>query len=69
MIVQNNQKIIIRVLSPGVEPDQQTRDEAIDDLLKLSRKGSQHRESLSVSIEEADAAVDEATKALRSRES
>ena len=65
--LEDHQKIIIRVLTPGVEPNQQVRDEAIDDLMALSEKGSQHRQSLGVPVEEADEAVDEATDALRSR--
>ncbi len=65
--LEDNQKIIIRVITPGVEPDQKTRDEAIDSLMALAHKGTRHRESLAVSAEEADVAVDEATDVLRSR--
>lgn len=65
--LQDNQKIVIRVLTPGVEPDPQTRDEALSDLNELRRKASEHRESIGASLEEADEAVDEAIRHVRSR--
>jgi len=65
--LEDNQKIVIRVLTPGVEPDEQTRDEALADLRELSRKGSEHRESMGVAVEEADEALDEAMDRIRSR--
>ena len=64
--LRDNQQVIIRVLSPGVEPDQQMRHEAIADLKELSKEGSMHRESLGVSIEEADAITEEAIRHVRS---
>jgi len=65
--LEDNQKIVIRVLTPGVEPDEQTRDEALADLKELSQKGSEHRESLGVLVEEANDALDEAMDNIRSR--
>jgi len=66
--LEDSQKIVIRVLTPGVEPDKAVRDEAITDLRELSEKGSAHRESLGVCVEEADEALEEAMETVRSRE-
>ena len=65
--LQDNQQIIIRVLTPGVASDQQTRDAAFADLKQLSAQGAGHREALGVSDVQADAALDEAMQHVRRR--
>jgi hypothetical protein len=67
--LQDNQQIIIRILSPGTPPDQQTKEQALSDLQRLSEQGTRHREALGVSEEEADKALDEAMRHVRRRES
>ena len=65
--LQDNQQVIIRVLTPDVEPDPATKRQALDRIRKLSEKGARHRESLGVSEAEADAIVDEAMEHVRRR--
>jgi hypothetical protein len=67
--LQDNQQIVIRVLTPGVIPDQEARAQAISDLRALSEQGSRHRESLGLSDQEVDEALDEAMNHVRRRES
>jgi hypothetical protein len=65
--LQDNQQVIIRVVSIGVEPDGETRDAAIADMQELSTKGSQHRQTLGASVDEADRAVEQAMQHVRPR--
>lgn len=67
--LQDNQQVIIRVLTPGVEPDAAAKRQALERVQELSRKGEAHRESLGISEAEADAIVDEAMDDLRQRKS
>ena len=65
--LQDDQQVIIRVLTPGVEPDALTKREALEHAQDLSRKAAKHRESLGVSEAEADRIVDEAMEHVRRR--
>jgi len=66
--LHDNQQIVIRVVTPGVVPDQDARAQAISDLRALSEQGSRHRESLGLSEREVDEALDEAMNHVRRRE-
>jgi hypothetical protein len=65
--LQDDQQIIIRVLTPGVAGNQAARDAAFADLKQLSAIGATHREALGVPDAEADAALDEAMQHVRHR--
>lgn len=58
--LKDSQQIIIRVVTIGSEPSAAARDNALSDLKSLAEKGSQHREDLRVSEQEADDVLDEA---------
>jgi hypothetical protein len=65
--LQDNQQIIIRVLTPGAAPDQGTREAAFADLKKLSAQGAAHREALGVPEADAEVALNEAMQHVRRR--
>jgi hypothetical protein len=65
--LQDNQRVYVVVMTPNVEPSDQNKAAAIDDLQKLCKQGTKHRESLGVSVEEADDALAEALEHVRSR--
>ena len=65
--LQDDQQIMIRVLTPGVASDEKTRDAAFADLKKLSAQGAGQREALGVSEADADAVLDEAMHHVRRR--
>jgi len=61
----DNQQVYLVVVTPGVEPSDQQRAEALANLRELGEQGAKHRESLGVSVDEADRAVDEAMENIR----
>ena len=65
--LRENQRVLVMVLDPGAEPDESIRGKAMEEFHKLCREGTESRERLGVSVEEADQAVDEAVRAVRSR--
>lgn len=65
--LEDNQQVIIRVLTPGVEPEPAARRQALERVRALSRKAAANRESLGVSEAEADRIVDEAMEQIRPR--
>lgn len=65
--LQDDQQIAIRVLTPGVEPDAETKRHALDRVRSLSEKAAKHREAMGVSEAEADEVVDDAMSHVRVR--
>ncbi len=63
--LRDNQRVYVVVVTPGVEPSDQQRAAALADLRELGERGTKHRESLGVSVDEADQAVDEAMENVR----
>jgi len=61
----DHQRVYVVVVTPGVEPSDQQRTEALADLRELGKQGTKHRESLGVSVDEANQAVDEAMENIR----
>ncbi|MBS0265480.1 MAG: hypothetical protein JSS02_26345 [Planctomycetes bacterium] len=65
--LQDDQQIIIRVLTPGVVGNQVERDAAFADLKQLSSLGATNREAHGVPEAEGDAALEEAMQHVRRR--
>jgi hypothetical protein len=65
--LRDNQQVIIRVLSPGVVPDEQVRSASLARAADIARMGREQAAAQGVSEEEVDAALDEATQHVRSR--
>jgi len=63
--LRDNQQVFVVVVTPGVEPSDQQRAEAIADLRELGKQGTKHREALEASVDEADQALGEAMENLR----
>lgn len=63
--LHDNQRVYVVVVTPGVEPNDPQRAEALADLRELAGQGTKHRESLGVSVEEADQALEEAMESVR----
>jgi len=64
--LEENQRVLVMVLNPGAEPDESIRRKAMADFQELCRQGTEHRQRLGVSVEEADQALEEAVRAVRS---
>lgn len=67
--LQDDQQIIIRVLTPDVEPDAATKQSALHRAKQLSQQAAAHRESQGVTAAEVDDVVDEAMQHVRQRPS
>jgi hypothetical protein len=65
--LQENQRVVVMILNPGAEPDEPVRRKAREEFHDLCREGTEHRQRLAASVEEADQALDEAIRAGRSR--
>jgi len=65
--LQENQRVLVMVLNPGVEPDESVRRKAMEDFHAVCREGTEHRERMGITVEEADQALDEAVRAARSQ--
>ncbi len=66
--LEQNQRVLVMVLKPGVEPDEAVRRKAMADFQKLCEQGTAHRERLGISVEEADRVLDEAIAHVRSQQ-
>jgi hypothetical protein len=64
--LQENQRVLVVVLDPGAETDESLRQKAIAELHDLCREGTECRQRLGVSVEEADQALEEALRPVRS---
>jgi hypothetical protein len=63
--LQENQRVIIRVIELGTEPDEASRRAALTRAVEIARQGREAVESQGITAEEADAAIDEAIEAVR----
>ncbi|MCI0333898.1 MAG: hypothetical protein L0228_11825 [Planctomycetes bacterium] len=63
--LRDDQRVYVIVVTPGVEPSDRQRAEALADLRELGARGAKNRESLGVSVDEANKAVDEAMENVR----
>jgi hypothetical protein len=67
--LQDNQQIVIRIVTPEVLPDAEKRAQAFADLRRLSEQAAKNCQSLGVTEQEIDEAIDEAMNHVRRRES
>lgn len=63
----DDQQVMIRIVTLGVEPDAATKQQALERVQALAQKGTQHREAQGISQAEADDAVDEVLEEIRQR--
>jgi fatty acid/phospholipid biosynthesis enzyme len=63
--LQQNQRVMVTVLNVGVEPDEETRREAREELRRIRAEAAANIKAQDVSPEEVDAVVDEAIAAVR----
>ena len=63
--LQDNQRIVIRVIELGGEPDEATRRAALARAVEIARQGRAAVESQGITAEEAEAAIDEAIRVAR----
>lgn len=64
--LEENQQIIIRVLTPGVVPPEDARREALGRAVAIARHGRAHAAAQGVSEDQLDAVIDEAITCVRS---
>lgn len=62
-----NQQVLIVAYTPGVEPDEATRNQALDEINAMIAAADARAKALGISAEEADAAVEEAMREIRRR--
>jgi hypothetical protein len=65
--LRDNQQVILRVIDLKKEPDESVRRKGSEEFHALCREGTEDRQRLGISVEDADAALDEAIRAIRSR--
>jgi hypothetical protein len=65
--LQDDQVVYLVVITPDAEPSDEKRAAAIADLHEICKQGTAHRESLGISVEEADEALEEAMEYMRFR--
>ena len=61
-----DQRILVVVLPRGANSDDSVRRRARDEFFELCRQGTENRERLGVSLEEADLILEEALQSVRS---
>ena len=64
--LRENQQVILRVIELKKEADESARRKARKEFHELCREGTENRERQGVSVEEADQALEEAIRAVRS---
>jgi hypothetical protein len=67
--LQDDQQVVIRIVTPEVAPDPEKCARAMADLRRLSEQAAQNCQSLGVTEQEIDEAIDEAMSFVRRRES
>ena len=65
--LRGNQQVLLRVIELHKEPDESVRRKAMEDFHELCREGGENRERQGISVEEADQALEEAIRAVRSQ--
>jgi hypothetical protein len=63
--LRDNQQLFIQVIDVGVEPDEETRRNALDRAAEIARQGRANAAAQGVSEEEIDRAIDEAMHHVR----
>jgi hypothetical protein len=63
--LRDNQRVVIRVIELGGEPDEASRRAALGRAVEIARQGRAPVESQGITAEEADAAIDEAIREVR----
>ncbi len=63
--LRQNQRVMVTVLNVGVEPDEETRRQALEELRGLRAEAAANIKAQGVSPEEVDALVDEAIAYVR----
>ena len=63
--LEENEQVIIRVVSVGKEPDAATRRTALQRAKEIAEQADRHRESLGVPRDEVDRVIDEAIQTIR----
>jgi hypothetical protein len=63
--LRDNQRVVIRVIELGGEPDEASRRAALGRAVEIARQGRAAVEAQGITAEEADAAMDEATREVR----
>jgi hypothetical protein len=67
--LQDNQQLLIRVITVGTEPSAAIRDAALERASQIAREGRAHAAAQGITPEQADAAIDEAIRAHRQQRS
>jgi hypothetical protein len=65
--LRQNQRVMVTVLNVGVEPDEETRREAREELRQIRAEAAANIKAQGISPEEVDAIVDEAIANVRRR--
>ena len=63
--LRDHQQVIIRVISPGVVPDEAVRDSALDEACEIAKRGRTNAAAQGMTEEEVNATIDEAIKEVR----
>ena len=66
--LRDDQQVVIRIVTPEAVPDAEKRAQAFADLRRLSEQAAKHCQSLGVTEQEIDEAIDEAMNHVRRRE-
>ncbi len=66
--LKDSQQVFIMVFTPGVEPDESTRQRALADVQRTMAEAEKNLTKQGITHEEFDAAVDEAMEHVRQRE-
>ncbi len=65
--LQENQQVVLRVIELKREPDESVRRQASEEFHELCREGTANRQRQGICVEEADQALEEAVREVRSR--
>jgi hypothetical protein len=65
--LHENQQVILRVIELKTEKDESVRRSARESFHELCREGTENRQRQGISVDEADQAVEQAIRAVRSR--
>ena len=63
--LRQNQRVMVTVLNVGVEPDEESRREALEELRRIRAEAAANIKAQGLSLEEVDALVDEAIAHVR----
>ena len=66
--LRQNQRVMVTVLNVGIEPDEETRREAREELRGIRAEAAANIKAQGISLAEVDAVVDEALTHVRQRQ-